>query len=133
MAGEKISAEKPLSHKKKSGSENRKRGRLLGLRLTAEEYAQIDDSAAKASLTPSSYARELLVKAPKTRSRRRPLADVAELARLHTQLAKIGGNINQITRRVNFGETPVAAEFAEALSGIKEILAKIRGAMGYED
>jgi hypothetical protein len=133
MADDKISAEKPLSHRHRSGSENRKRGRLIGIRLTAEECAPINDGAAKAGLTPASYARELLVKAPKTRSRRRPLADVAELARLHTQLAKIGGNINQITRRVNFGETPVAAEFAEALSGIKEILAKIRGAMGYGD
>jgi predicted transcriptional regulator len=43
------------------------------------------------------------------------------------------GNMNQITRRVNFGETPEGAEFIEALSGIKEILAKIRGALGYEE
>jgi hypothetical protein len=123
----------PLSHRKKSGSENRQRGRLIGIRLSAEECAPLDDGAAKAGLALASYARELLVKAPKTRSRRRPLADVAELAKLHTALTRIGGNINQITRRVNFGETPVAAEFSEALAGLGRLLTLIETALGYKE
>ena len=56
--------------------------------------------------------------------------DVAALARLIGELNRIGGNINQILKRVNFGETPVAHEFHEALAGHLEIIAAIRDAMG---
>jgi hypothetical protein len=71
-----------------------------------------------------------LVDAPRTRTRRRALVDVAALARLIGELNRIGGNINQILKRVNFGETPVAHEFHEALAGHLEIIAAIRDAMG---
>ncbi len=124
------STEKPLSHRSRSGSETRKKGRLLGIRLTEDECAPLEQGAAHAGLTLASYARLLLVSAPKTRSRRRPLADVAALARTLGQLNKVGSNINQVARAINLGETPLAHEIHDSLSGIREILAAIREAMG---
>jgi len=124
------STDKPLSHRSRRGSETRQRGRLLGIRLTAEEYAPLEQGAANAGLKLASHARELLVNAPKTRSRRRPLADVAALARLLGELNRSGGNINQIARAINLGETPLATQIRDVLATHQEILAAIREAMG---
>jgi hypothetical protein len=133
MADENSGSKKPLSHRKKSGSETRQKQRRITFRVTAEEYAKLEASAVGANLSLASHVRETMLSAPKTRSRRRPLADVAELAKLHTALNRIGGNINQITRRVNFGETPVAGEFKEALAGLGRLLTLIETALGYAE
>jgi hypothetical protein len=122
----------PLSHRRKSGSENRQKQCRVTFRLTQEDYSKVKESASAAGLSVASHVRETMLAGSKIRSRRRPLADVAELAKVYAQLGKIGGNMNQITRRVNFGETPVGAEFLGALAGLKDVLARIRGAMGYE-
>jgi Bacterial mobilisation protein (MobC) len=123
---------KPLSHRGRSGTENRQKQRRITVRLSPEEYARLEASAGTAGLTIGSHVRATMLNAPKTRMRRRPLADVAALAKLSVELNRIGGNINQITKRVNFGETPVAAEFSRALSGLDEILSAIRQAMGLD-
>ncbi len=120
----------PLSHKRRSGSENRQKRQRITLRLTAEEAELIRAAANADGLTVGSYIRTALLAAPKTRTRRRTLADVAVLAKLIGELNRIGGNINQVVRRVNFGETPIAAEFHQALAGHREIIAAIRAAMG---
>jgi len=54
----------------------------------------VENEAENAGLTRSSYVREKLLAAPKTRSRRRVRADVAALAKLIAELNRIGGNIN---------------------------------------
>ena len=124
---------KPLSHRGRSGSENRQKQRRITFRVTADDYAKLEKSSAGIGLSLASHVRETVLNVPETRSRRRPLADMAALSRLYAGLNRIGGNINQITRRVNFGETPVAAEFSEALAGIRETMAAIRAAMGLKD
>jgi hypothetical protein len=121
----------PLSHTpKKSGSGNRQKQRIVGFRVTADESAKLETAAANKGLTLGSYIRDSLLETPQTRTRRRPLVDVAALSRLLGELNRIGGNINQILKRVNFGETPIGAEFHEALGGHREIIAGIREAMG---
>lgn len=123
----------PLSHRpKKSGSGKRQKQKIIGFRGTAEERAALQAGADAADLTLSSYIRKSMLKAPQTRLRRRPLADVAALAAAITELGRIGGNINQITRRVNMGDTPLAAEFREAMKGLLETMKAIRAAMGLE-
>ncbi len=122
----------PLSHRRRSGSETRQKERRISLRVTGDEYAKVEAAATGAGLTLASYARLSLVDAPRTRTRRRPLVDVAALSKLLGELNRIGGNIHQILRRVNFGDTPVAHEFHEALQGHREIISEIRRAMGME-
>jgi hypothetical protein len=100
----------PLSHTpKRSGSGNRRKQKIVNFRATAEEYAAVEQAANEARLTLGSYIRETLLTTPKTRTRRRPLADVAALAKLIAELNRIGGNINQIARAVNCGEHPESA------------------------
>jgi hypothetical protein len=122
----------PLSHKRRSGSETRQKERRISLRVTGNEYAKVEAAAKGAGITLASYARLSLIDTPQTRTRRRPLVDVAALAKLLGELNRIGGNIHQILRRVNFGETPVAQEFHEALKGHREIISAIRQAMGMQ-
>jgi hypothetical protein len=104
----------------------------MTFRVTAAERSELESLASAAGLKLGSFIRESLLKSPQTRKRRRPLADVAALPRLLGELNRIGGNINQIAKRVNFGETPVAAEFHEALAGHREIIAAIRGVLGLD-
>ena len=131
MPGDENKAVKPLSHRpKKSGSATRQKQNVVTFRVTAEERRELETAALTAGLTTGSYIRQTLLKTVRTGKRRRPLADAAALPRLLGELNRIGGNINQITRRVNFGETPLAGEFRQALAGHVEIIAAIRAALG---
>jgi hypothetical protein len=125
--------DKPLSHRSRRGTETRQRGRLLGIRLTAEEYAPLEQGAANAGLKLASHARELLVNAPKTRSRRRPLADVAAISALYAQLAKSGSNLNQIAKQLNSGERVLADRIEETLAAHWEIICALRNALGVSE
>jgi hypothetical protein len=128
------STEKPLSHRPKaSGSETRKKGRLLGIRLTEDECAPLEQGAAHAGLTLASHARLLLVSAPKTRSRRRPLADVAALSALYAQLAKSGSNLNQIAKKLNSNEFVLADRIDKALAVHWDIIRALRVALGVSE
>jgi hypothetical protein len=120
----------PATAKPRSGSETRQKQRRVTFRLTAEEYATLEAQATAHGLTLGSHIRETLLEAPRTRQRRRPLADVAALARTLGHLNRVGGNINQIARAINYGETPLVAEIQQTLGGLREILAAIRAAMG---
>jgi hypothetical protein len=123
---------KPISHRRRNGSETRRRGQRIAPRVTPEEYAEVDAKAEAAGLTVSSYARQVLLESVKTRSRRRPRADVATLARFCGELNRIGGNINQIARAVNLGELPCGADITQATGELREALRLVRVAMGFE-
>jgi hypothetical protein len=124
-------AEKPLSHRpKKSGTSTRRKQNVMTFRVTAAERSELETLATAAGLTPGSYIRESLLKSPQTRKRRRPLADTAALPRLLGELNRVGGNINQIARAINFGAAPLPGEIQEILGTHREILAAIRSAMG---
>ena len=121
----------PLSHRPKtSGSSTRQKQHVMTFRVTAEERRELETAALAAGLTFGSYIRQSLLKTARTGKRRRPLADAAVLPRLLGELNRIGGNINQIARRVNFGETPLGYEFRQALAGHVEIIAAIRAVLG---
>lgn len=123
----------PLSHaSRKSGSENRRQQRIIGVRVTQETYDKISRAAESERLTVPSYVREFLIQAPGIRSRRRPLADVAALAALTAELNRIGGNINQIARAINQGDTPEGAWLRDALVCLLDTMKRVRGAMGFE-
>src|SRR5450755_1788859 len=117
--------QKPLSHRRKSGSENRKRDWRISSRVTAEEYAEVEAAAAARGLTLASHARLMLVNAPKTKTRRRASVEVATLAAMLGQVRKAGSNIYQILKRVNFGETPAGEEIRRAAKTCDEAAAAI--------
>lgn len=123
--------EKPLSHRRQA-SETRKRQQRIAPRVTDEEFAEIDAKANAAGLTVSSYARKILVADARTKSRRRPRADVALLSRTCGELNRIGSNINQIARAVNGGEAWSGGELGTTMTELRGVLALVRAAMGFE-
>jgi hypothetical protein len=120
----------PPDGKSRSGSERRKRQRRITFRCSDEEHAQVARAADAAGLTVGSHIRECVLQAPQTRRQRRPTVEVQTLARLLGEMNKIGSNIHQILKRVNFGETPLGFEFHEALTGYREVVAGILAALG---
>jgi hypothetical protein len=124
--GEKLPAKRPG----KSGSENRQKGRPVSVRMSPQEYATLEEAAGSAGLTIGSYIRSIVLAAPQTRQRRRPSVEVMAVTRLQGEMNKVGSNIHQILKRVNFGETPIAEEFHEALSGYRQVIAAILETLG---
>jgi len=121
---------KPLSHRRKSDSRQMKKRTTI--RWSDDEYKTLELAADASGLMLGSYIRDCILKSPKTKKRRRPLADVDALKKLHGELNRSGGNINQIAKSLNLGGTPLAAEILQTLAAHREILALIRGAVGRE-
>jgi hypothetical protein len=65
-----------------------------------------------------------------TAARRRPPVEVETIARLHAEMNRVRSNIHQILKRVNFGETPLAHEFHDALDGYREVIDAILVTLG---
>jgi len=54
---------------------------------------------------------------------------VAALAKLLGEMNKVGSNIAQLVKRVNFGETLLGNEIREAFTGYQETVAAIVNAL----
>ena len=81
------------------GSETRQRRRLLQVRLDEEEAAQVWDLADRAGLTPSSYARDRILKGEVPRPVRRPPIDRTRLAQLLALAGQIADDLRGLARR----------------------------------
>lgn len=116
---------------RRSGTETRQRSKLLQVRVTPDELAEIVAQADRAQLTPASYARSVLLSAPAPRARRRPSIEAETLGRLLGDLGKVGSNLNQIAHHLNAGRAEVSpAALDAALSDVADIRAAIMAAMG---
>jgi hypothetical protein len=123
--------EEPRGRRKRSGSEKRKRSLPpFPLRLGPEERAAIEAAADEAGLSMGGYIRSAALTAPTTRARRRPSVDLLAITRLLGQVNKIGGNLHQLVRHLNFGGTLEAGEVRAALRGYDEVVAAIMTALG---
>jgi hypothetical protein len=118
------------AHKRRSGTETRKRRDRISFRVAEAERTELEGKAGLIGVTMGSFIRTSLLDKPVTQTIRRPAVEVQEITRLQGELNKIGSNIHQLLRRVNFGETPVAEEFTEALSGYREAIDAILTALG---
>ena len=115
---------------RRSGSERRQKCRRITFRLTPDEYENLSASAREAGLTTGSFIRARTLVIAQTRSRRRPPVDLERIARLHAEMNRVGSNIHQILKRVNFGDTPLKEEFHDALAGYREVIDAILVALG---
>ena len=110
---------------RRSGSERRQKGRVVPFRVSAEEYAQLDALAEREGLTIGSYIRSRTLTVPTTRAIRRPMVEVELLRRYLNELHKIGSNINQTARRVNMGDTPLAADIQTTYAACRDIARRV--------
>ncbi len=97
-----------------SGSETRQRQTAFKVRLSVAERATLEAAAVRSGLTLGSYIRQVALGSDTPRQVRRPPVERAELARLLGQLGRLGGNLNQIARRVNAGGS-VSADIFTAM------------------
>lgn len=115
---------------KSSGSEKRQRTGIIGIRVSAAERAELEEAAERVGLTLGSYIRECVLATPKTRAVRRPAVEQKLLAQLLGQLGKVGGNIHQIVKHMNFGNGVVREDLRSALASFEQAAADIMAAMG---
>ncbi|WP_299682810.1 plasmid mobilization relaxosome protein MobC [uncultured Roseobacter sp.] len=116
---------------KSSGSETRKRQAVLRIRMTDDEFAEVEALADKAELTPASYARSILLSAPAPRARRRPSVNTQEVARLLGELGKVGSNLNQIAHHLNAGTGGAGSNStAEAIADVRAMRDACLAALG---
>ena len=116
--------------RKRSGSEKRARGGVIAFRVNAEERAELEQAAELAGLSLGSYVRQRVLTSPKTRAVRRPPIEQKLLAQLLGQLGKIGCNIHQILKHMNFGAGVMHNELRSALASFEAAADAIMEAMG---
>ena len=116
--------------RKKSGSEHRARGGIVAFRVSESERAELAQAAERAGLTLGSYIRQRVLSAPQTRAIRRPPVEQKLLAQLLGQLGRVGGNIHQIVKHMNFGAGVMHDELRSALASFEAAAASIMEAMG---
>ena len=116
----------PPPPRTRSGSETRQKQLRVTYRVTEAEYTEIELAASKAGLTIASFSRACILGAPITRARHRPSVDILALAKLQNELNRIGSNIFQLLRHVNFGRLiDTADEIRQAFAGYREAIAAL--------
>ena len=116
--------------RKKSGSETRQRNKVLQVRLSDSEFAEIEEMADRAELAPASYARSILLDTPAPRAKRRPAVDTVQVAKLLGEVGKIGSNINQIAHQLNAGKGASSSALSSALDDVAELRKACMEALG---
>lgn len=116
--------------KPRRGSETRQRTKALLIRLTEAERIEIEEASRKAGLTVGSYARQQMLKAPPPRSVRRPSLERQLAAQLLGQVGRVGGNLHQLVRYLNFGHEPERRQLGEVLAALDLLKREIMQALG---
>jgi hypothetical protein len=115
---------------KRSGSETRKRGPIIGFRATDAERAEIEAAAQRVGLTVGSYVRSRALARPTTRAVRRPPVETRQLAQLLGMLGAASGGIQAIARKHAGAESVSAEEIAAALASMRAAAGAILQALG---
>ena len=120
-----------LSEKKikKSGSETRIKSGMLGVRVSPEERAEIEDAAAAMGVTVASYIRDCVLTSPQTKKTRKPSIERAKLAQVLGQLGKVKTSLDQIARRTNEDKGVGLERVGKALDDVAEIKKMIVAAL----
>ncbi len=93
-----------MSEKKKSGSENRGKTKVVGVRLNEAEHFELALKAEDAGLSIPAFIRKKLLDEVFTKPRKAaPSLDKKLLGMILAQLGKLGSNMNQIAHRLNEG------------------------------
>lgn len=98
---------------------NRVSKRQVGIRLTPEEAARLDEILDKTGVSASAYFKAAAFDRPIPKARPKLDANAAMLRQILGHLGKLGSNANQIARRINSGNVrdhQTAHESLEAIS-----------------
>ncbi len=110
------------SNAPRRGSEKRKRGRSVSFRMDDAEYAELVAAAEAAGQTLGTFIRSRVLAAPTTGARRRVSVELHAVGRLLAEVNRLGGNVHQLLKYVNFGHLPDVPEIRQAFAGCREIV-----------
>ncbi len=115
-----------------SGSETRRRRKLLPVRCTDEELAAIRAAAARSGF--ESVAEFIRARALGKMPPRRSRIELAQLGRALGLIGHYGSNVNQTARVANTaGDLPTAARLEEMAGEVREIRDVLMRAIGKRD
>jgi hypothetical protein len=124
----------PAAHYKRSGSEKRRRGAPLPVRLLPEERAALEEKAREVGLSLASFLRACALGTPGPRAKRSAPVNAEALARATAALNKVGSNLNQIAHVLNAGGVGLTTqECFAALAETRAAAAAIREIVGRKD
>ena len=106
------------------------RSRCIDVKVSDEDYVQLASRAAAARLSLPRYLVDTAL------SDARPASAVfgplqAEIAGIHRMLGSLGGNINQIARRLNAGYDIDAAQLSAACEAVVRMRARVEVALSW--
>lgn len=85
----------------KAAREKKGRARIVPVRMSEPDRAELTARAERAGLTVAAYVRMQTLETPPPRARPQPSINVKLLSKLLGQVGKIGSNVNQIAARMN--------------------------------
>jgi len=112
-----------------SGSDKRRRGETVTVRLTKEERATLDALSSRSGMAAGAFMRAAAFGDAGPRAQRRPPADHVALRQILGQCGRIGNNLNQIAKHLNAGGQPDIPELRAALAVYPVIGDAIRAAL----
>jgi len=110
-----------------------KRTPPFSIRLNTEERAELERRAERAGLTIGGYCKSVIFDTKPPRRSRRPPVEKKELARLLGEIGRLGNNLNQIARILNFESSVDLSELKTALNDLAVLRASVLMALGYTD
>ena len=100
--------------------------------LTDAERVALQERAALASLSASSYARAALIGTVGANAVRRPHPDRQQLALAVAALGKVGSNLNQLAHAANSGRIPSSGEVELAAQTVRHLVGDIAAALRFD-
>jgi hypothetical protein len=121
----------PRPRKKgRSGSEKRQRKDIISVRVKEHELLIIEANAAAVDLCASSFLRALGTGQHRPNERRRPNPDMRQVGKLLAQCGRIGGNVHQLVKEMNFGGIPQSDELDAAGREVRDLVKAAIKALG---
>lgn len=114
----------------RSGSEKRQRERIISVRVKEPERLKIEANAAAVDLCASSFLRVIGTGQHRPNERRRPNPDMRQVGKLLAQCGRIGGNVHQLVKEMNFGGIPQSDELDAAGREVRDLVAAAIKAFG---
>jgi len=123
--------EKVEQRTKRSGTEKRRTTKLVAFRVTPAEAESLRVAAEEAGQSIAAYVRGRALAVSKIVPRRgKASIDDKRLSLALSDLGRVGGNLNQLTRAANSGREVPREEALAAFEAVQRLRAEIRAAMG---
>jgi hypothetical protein len=116
--------------KSRSGSEKRQREVIISVRVKQHERLKIEANAAAVDLCASSFLRVIGTGQHRPNERRRPNPDMRQVGKLLAEFGRVGGNVHQLVKEMNFGGIPQSDELDAAGREVRALVASALKAFG---